>query len=479
MKQEDLVISKKEHKPEFVELWVQLTVSGSIWENAILQTRSKIAQKRKIPGFRKGKAPVFLSTQDISETSLLQDALEQIKGECERFVFSKVHETQEKIVAEPKVVVDSLTPQKALVTFRFPLFPTFELPDFSDIKLKILSPKMLRQDVVVNASNMFRTLFSPVFVEKEISEFHDTLTVDFSINIAGEEADLKNSGTIDVMIGGGILLPIIEEGIIGMRVGEEKEFNVIFPPFYPKLEFRNKPGSFLIKVLKIQRLTMPPLTVEHIRSIGYKHVNSLLDCDQLLERLAQNSRIEYLRFIFRRDFLNQLFPRFEVNFSQQHIFKNQQLLLERFLEGLRHNKISLQDYIRDTGATQDSIYEELKVETIKALKTQAFFEKLLETGGLAPLSEEQEKIKKLLMQFHGWDEEEVEKRFPQEQMRAIISEQKVMTFLMKSADPEGYAELEKNDYFSLSRSLDVPHTDLEVLHKEGKTVFGLLSDSQS
>lgn len=438
-----------------------------------------MANKQKVPGFRKGKAPVFLSTQNIPENSLLQEALQQIKGDCERFVFAKAQESKEKIVAEPKVVVDSLTPQKALITFCFPLSPTFQLPDYREIKQKVLPATLFSQDVVVNANNMFRQFISPVFVEKETAEFHDTLTIDFSITILGEEIDSKNSGTIDVMIGGGVLLPVIEEGVIGMKVGEEKDFQVVFPAFYPKLEFRNKPGTFRIKVVKIQGLTMPPLTIEHAKDLGYKEVNSLLDFDQLLERLAQNSRVEYSRFIFRRDFLSQLFTTFEVNFSQQHIFKNQQFLLERFLEGLRHNKISLQEYIRDTGATQDSIYEELKVETIKALKTQVFFEKLLETEGLFPAPEELEKVKKLLMQFHGWSQEEVQKRFPEEQIRAIISEQKAMTFLMKKADPEGYANLEKNDYFSLSRSLEEPHTNLEILHKEGKTMFALLSKPKS
>lgn len=54
-----------------------------------------------------------------------------------------------------------------------------------------------------------------------------------------------------------------------------------------------------------------------------------------------------------------------------------------------------------------------------------------------------------------------------------------MTFLMKKADPEGFANLEKNNYFSLSRSLEEPHTDLERLHKEGKTMFALLSNPKS
>lgn len=462
------------------EYQVLLTVAGNTWRSAIDSAKGEIGSQRRVPGFRMGRAPKFLSTKDVPEKSVLNKAMQLLKTDCERRAYDEIVQSGQRVVAEPRVMVEELTAEHALIRIYFPIAPTFELPDYKSIQVEMnANMELTRQDVIVNTANIMRDRYPLESTEANEVIFHDSISITFSIRLEGEEADPANSGAIDVVVGSGMLLPTIEERLIGMRVGQEDEFSLTFPAFYPKVEFREKPGYFRIKIEKITRLLPPKLTLEQIHEATFTQIGSLLAFDQYIERIAQNSKVEYARHIFRREYLNALLPLVDINFSEQHIFQNQKFLLDRFLQGLRNNSLTLEEYLRDTGSTQDTIYQELRNETIKALKTQALLERIVEVEGITATAEERTHLLTLLSRFHLLDEDTTAQRYPQHQLDSMITDGKLLKLLMNYSAPQIYAELAVYDYFNLDIPLDTPPTALAKIHEKGESMYQVYSGADS
>lgn len=446
-------------------------------------------------GFRAGKAPDFLSLRDVPQDKLLSKAAELSRPLCLSEAVKSIKEEPLHFSSQPHIEIKQLKREQLVLYLTYPYFPSFLLPDFSakdGIKLENLA--ITREDLAFSTLKLAKPLGQKLeYISVDKIAYHDTVAIDFevgleksnsnieeqktnsadsTINKEGEKGE-NNKGTIEIVIGSGMLLPTIERKIIGMEVGKEDSFDIVFPEFYPKLNFRNKAGFFRVKVLAIKRSKFPEIKLEDLPKLGFKEGATFEDLNIQIERFCQAEKIDLARNIFRRDLLATYLSKITINFSEFQILTNQRFLLERFLSGLEANKITIEDYLRDTGGTKESIFDELRSETIKGLKTQALLEKIIEEKKIGVSDSEILEYKQLLSSFYNKPLEEVEKSFPYEQLTSLIIDQKLINYLVEICDPEGAKNLKEYDFFLLGRSEEAAkqRTPLEKLHSVGKSLF--------
>lgn len=468
---------KKELLEQNSELLVTLTLSGEIWKEAIVEAKKGLSKGAKVPGFREGKAPSFLSTRDIPQERLLRQALSLIEGYCHSEAVRSIREERYRFSSQPRLEVKELLINKLTITLAYPFFPDFDLPNFSvEDKIKVGDISITREDLVVNALNMAKPLGLTIDSEPASKVgYHDVVNIDFEVGLIGEESKDTgpNSGNIEIVIGSGMLLPAVERELIGMEDGGEGRFEITFPEFYPKLDYRNKKGYFKVKVLGIKR-SKPPLIKEvDLPRLGFSVDSTLADLNSQLERVSQAAKVDLVRNIFRRDLLSVYLPKISIIFSEFQVLTNQRYMLERFLSGLETNGITLEDYLKDTGGSKESIFEELRGETLKSLKTQALLERIIELNKITVNDEEIDRYRNLLATFYRRPAEEIDKTFSRDQISSLIIDQKLLVYLMEACDPEGAKRLEEVDFFSLKRPEGDTKTPLEKLHLDGKSLFNL------
>ncbi len=75
------------------------------------------------------------------------------------------------------------------------------------------------------------------------------------INFAGFKGDVQfPGGTAEnqpLVLGSGQFIPGFEEQVVGMKVGEERDLNVIFPVEYPVADLAGQPVVFKVKLVDI------------------------------------------------------------------------------------------------------------------------------------------------------------------------------------------------------------------------------------
>ena len=90
----------------------------------------------------------------------------------------------------------------------------------------------------------------------------NTVNIDFSGSVDGEEFEGGQAEGYDLEVGSGSFIPGFEEQLEGMKTGEEKDVVVTFPEEYHAEELAGKEATFKTKVNEIKYKEVPELTDE-------------------------------------------------------------------------------------------------------------------------------------------------------------------------------------------------------------------------
>lgn len=87
---------------------------------------------------------------------------------------------------------------------------------------------------------------------------------------------------LDVLLGRGLLLESFEQGFLGARAGEQREFDFTFPQDYDQVELRGKTVDVTVKIHKVFE-TIRVSTVEEVKKLNISNTYALADLDMLRE----------------------------------------------------------------------------------------------------------------------------------------------------------------------------------------------------
>ena len=84
----------------------------------------------------------------------------------------------------------------------------------------------------------------------------------------GEAFDGGSAEGQNLELGSGQMIPGFEDGIVGMKAGEEKDIDVTFPEDYQSEELKGQAVVFQIKVNKVEGKALPEVDAEFMKAFG-------------------------------------------------------------------------------------------------------------------------------------------------------------------------------------------------------------------
>ncbi|WP_051437801.1 trigger factor [Eubacterium xylanophilum] len=93
----------------------------------------------------------------------------------------------------------------------------------------------------------------------------DTVNIDYEGKADGKAFDGGTAKEQDLVLGSGSMIPGFEDGIVGMKPGEQKDVKVTFPKDYNTKELAGKDAVFTIKLNFIKKTIIPKLTEEYVK----------------------------------------------------------------------------------------------------------------------------------------------------------------------------------------------------------------------
>ena len=266
-KEKDLKVSVTEEKT-----WkriLNIEVSQEKVDGEFDAVYDKYQAYSKIPGFRKGKAPMHLIKlrfKDAIEKEVLESLVPKAYEDA-------VKETNLSPISLP-VVKDVEFQQGMPLKFRaeIDVKPEIEVKDYKGIGL-IKKIKEITEEDVNRTINYLREDFSELHPVEREAKIYDHLIVDLVKNQEGKDDKLENQ---DLFLDPHNMIKEFQDALISVKAGEEKEIEVNYHPDFHNKKLAGKNVRYNIKVKQIKEKVLPEVNDDFAKMVeGYKDLEEL------------------------------------------------------------------------------------------------------------------------------------------------------------------------------------------------------------
>ncbi|MGQ7814681.1 trigger factor [Metapseudomonas furukawaii] len=235
-------------------------------ENEVTKRLQQTARRAKVAGFRPGKVPMSVIRQRYEDS-----ARQEVLGDLiQSSFYEAVVEQKLNPAGAPSVEPKAFEKGKDFeFVATFEVFPEFQLAGFDGIAIERLQAEVGDADVD-NMLDILRKQNTRFEAVERAAENGDQLNIDFVGKIDGEAfAGGSAKGTL-LVLGSGRMIPGFEEALVGVKPGEERVINPVFPEDYQNLDLAGKTAEFTVTVNSVSAPQLPELNDEFFSLFGIK-----------------------------------------------------------------------------------------------------------------------------------------------------------------------------------------------------------------
>ena len=199
------------------------------WTDILDKTFKKKNSEAKIDGFRKGKAPKEVYLKHFGIESLYMDSIDAAINIAYKKLLKENNVTP---VIEPSVDVTGISDANVILKFTVITKPEVTLGDYKNLKVKKEEVKVTEEEVKAEIDHLRSHMADFIVKADGIVASGDTAVIDFEGYVDGKLLDGGKGENYPLEIGSNSFIPGFEEGLIGLKVNEEKELHLKFPENY-------------------------------------------------------------------------------------------------------------------------------------------------------------------------------------------------------------------------------------------------------
>lgn len=329
----------------------------------------------KIKGFRPGKAP-----RSVLERLFKKDVHGDVSSKLLQDSFVEaLKKTELNIIGNPKIEPPQLEekgPYKYDATVE--IKPNIDDIDFKGLTLKKALYKVTDEEMEAQLKLLQKNLSQqkPVTEDRAVQD-SDSVLIDYEGFVDGEPfPETQKTENFTMKIGKGALSKTLDEGLIGMKPGEERDITVKFPENHFNAKLANREISFHVKLKEIREEILPEIDDEFAKKLGqYETLDDVKNAikDNLNE--GYNKRVEqelseqaYKALIEKTEFeLPESMVEYELNNIVDEI--------ERTLSYYNRS-------MEDQGMTKESLSEKHRETAEKKVRRHLILGKIIEQENL-------------------------------------------------------------------------------------------------
>ena len=253
---------------------------------------SKAAKTMKMDGFRVGKVPVSAVIKRY-EKELRQDAEQAlIKESIDKALKDSGKEVKD-LVGEPyfeKVErKDEGLQGELILSFK----PSLNLNGYEELIPSYQSPKVTKKEIDEKKENLLKSYAKTEAIseDRELKE-KDFAKFDFEGFVDEKAFDGGKAENYVLEIGSKQFIPGFEDGMLGMKKGEQRDVKVKFPDDYGAANLAGKEAVFKVKLHEIQELKLPNLDEDLLKKLLPNEENASEELlDEKLKEQIKNEKI--------------------------------------------------------------------------------------------------------------------------------------------------------------------------------------------
>ena len=368
--------TKVEELPES-RVRLEVEVPQADVEHALEHAASDLAESLRIPGFRKGKAPVQVVAARVGREALWEEA---VRSHLDGWFWNAAATSGIRPVASPEVDVGDGPPEEG-ETFSFTatvsVVPKPELADWKELEVGVPEAEVPEEIVDAELDSLRAAVAELAPVDQRPAQPGDVVVVDME----GEEIGATQRDYV-LELGSGRLVDEIEAALVGMSAGESKE-----------VEFEladERQATVGVSLGQVKERVLPPLDDDLATAASEFETLAELRAD-IEARLREQLEGE-LELKLRQDAVDALVDGSTFASLEPMVERRTAELAAGFVRSIERRGLSLETYVSMTGQTQEQIVGRLRTEAEQALKRELALDAVADELGLEVADEEIEAL---------------------------------------------------------------------------------------
>ena len=385
-------------KKEGNEGLLKVTVPAEKVDKALDQAFKKVVKQINVPGFRKGKVPRQIFEQRFGVEALYQDAVDILLPEA---YGEAIDETGINPVAQPEVSVTQIEKGKdfifdATVTVE----PEVKLGDYKGLEIEKQDTELTDDELQESIDHSLGHLAEMVVKEDGAVENGNTVNIDFTGSVDGEEFEGGQAEGYDLEVGSGSFIPGFEEQLEGMKTGEEKDVVVTFPEEYHAEELAGKEATFKTKVNEIKYKDVPELNDEIANELDSNAETVDEYKENLRKRLSEQKATE-AENTEKEEAINKATENTTIDIPEAMVNTELDRMIQEFGQRIQQQGLDLQTYYQISGQNEDQLREQMKDDAEQRVKTNLTLTAIADAENVEVSDEDIDKeLEKMSEQFN-------------------------------------------------------------------------------
>ena len=413
------------------EVKFEITVEAEKFEEATKKVYFKSAKYFNIPGFRKGKAPMQIVEKYYGKEIFYEDAFNEV---AQTALEEAITENKVEVVSRPEVDIKQMEKGKDLIfTVVMQTKPEAELGKYKGIEIPKIEYNVSDEDINHELEHMQEHNSRLISIEDRPAENGDTVNIDFEGFVNGKAFEGGKAEKYDIEIGSNTFIPGFEDGVIGMKIDEEKEIDVKFPKEYFSKDLAGKDAMFKVKLHEIKKKELPKLDDEFAKDVS--EFDTLEELKTDIKKKLEKQNADKTKYETEEAVIKALCENTKIDIPSGMIETEVDNMLKDFENRLSYQGLNMEQYLKMLGKTKEEIRKEYEPQAIEGIKSRLAIEAVVKAEKIEATEKEvEDKIKEMAKNYGKENDEAFLKN---ENVRNYLKEgiesEKAMEFLIKNA----------------------------------------------
>lgn len=316
--------------PNAIERRITVSVEEDKISEAVQQKLQSLSKTVKLKGFRAGKVPLKVVKQHFG----MQAREEVLNDVLQSSFYEAIAQEELKPAGMPDFEPKQKKPGEGLeYTATFEVYPEVVISDLSAVSIEKPVCEIADEDLEHMLETIQKQHITWEPVDRAVKQA-DKAYVDFVGTIDGEVFEGGSGTDMAVEIGKGQLIAGFEDGLVDLKVGDEKTLELTFPENYHQKELAGKPVKFAVTLKKVEEPVLPPVDAELAKKMGIEGG----DMDAFREEIRSNMQRELenaLESQTKKAVMDALLEAHEVEIPKALIQNEAQALTEQMINNMR------------------------------------------------------------------------------------------------------------------------------------------------
>ena len=409
-----------------------IEVAAEKVEDAIQAAYMKEKGKISVPGFRKGKVPRKMIEKMYGAGVFYEDAANTLIQEN---YAQAVEESGVDVVSRPTIEVVQIEAGKPFIfTAEVAVRPEVKLGKYKGVQVTKIDTTVSDEEVAAELEKERQKNSRTVTVtDRPIAE-GDTAVIDFEGFVDGVAFEGGKGENHPLEIGSHSFIDTFEDQLVGHNAGDEVEVNVTFPEKYQAADLAGKPAVFKVKINEIKTKELPELNDEFASEVS--EFDTLAEYKEDLRKHLEVEKENEAKRTKEDEAIKKIIDKSTMEIPEAMIETQCENMINEFAQRIAQSGLSMEQYMQFTGATVDSLKEQMKPQAVKRIESRLVLEKVAEAENIQisdeKLDEELAKMAEMYkMELDKF--KELVGEYEKEQMKKDLAVQEAVTLMADSA----------------------------------------------